>query len=96
MISYEKVYTIHDWWDGPKTGVADYQGVPYIFNRNFDEALDDYDDYYLLSPITNQQFELIIEGYEIWLLYRDASNEQKDASKIYGSLPYDQERYLEI
>ncbi|OMF06041.1 hypothetical protein BK127_31335 [Paenibacillus sp. FSL H7-0331] len=50
---YEKVHTMHDWWDGLKAGVAEYQGIPYIFTKNFSEELDDYDDYYLLNPITD-------------------------------------------
>lgn len=96
MVIYERVYTMHDWWDGPKSGVADYQGVPYIFNRNFNDELDEYNDYYLLSPITNEQCQLIIEGYEIWKRDRDADVDQQNSSNIYGTLPGDQERYIEI
>lgn len=52
--------------------------------------------YYLLNPITYKQFQLIVEGHEIWLRYRDAPIEQINSSKIYGSLPEDQKRYIEI
>ncbi|WP_379158974.1 hypothetical protein [Paenibacillus sp. sgz5001063] len=86
---------MNDWWDGPKTGVADYKGAPHIFNKNFNESLDDYDEYYLLTPITQEQCQLIIEGYEIWKRYRDASSEQQSPS-IYGALPGEHERYVEI
>jgi hypothetical protein len=48
---YETVYNMLGWWDGPHTGVADYQGVPHLFRRDFDEAADEYAQTYALFRV---------------------------------------------
>lgn len=51
---YETVYNLLDWWDGPHTGIADYQGAPHLFRRDFDEAADEYAATYSLFPVAAQ------------------------------------------
>lgn len=66
MSNYEKMHAIFDWWDGPKVGVVDYKRKPHIYHRVFDELVDDYIDVYRLTPITEEEFKLLMELNEIF------------------------------
>lgn len=35
---FERVYS-HDWYDGPRTGVADYKGQPPLFASEWDDRM---------------------------------------------------------
>ncbi len=57
---FEPVLSIHDYYDGPRVGVANFQGVPHRFRSlgwlpdgGFDEGYDydPVDDRFFLSPL---------------------------------------------
>jgi hypothetical protein len=62
----EKVITISNWWDGPLEGLAYYNGIVCIYERIFDEGLDDYIDEYYLTPVTNNEKDEIISDWQEW------------------------------
>lgn len=62
----EKVITINYWWDGPKSGLAQYNGEICIYQRIFDEAMDDWSDEYFLIPVNEQEEALIMTEWEEW------------------------------
>ncbi|MBK8257717.1 MAG: hypothetical protein IPK82_34240 [Polyangiaceae bacterium] len=66
-MNWERAYTINDFYDCPRFGVADLGGVPHIYSCRFNEGADEYDDVYLLSPITQELSALVIEDWSIWL-----------------------------
>ena len=39
---YEPVLTVHSWWDGPRSGVANFGGKPYLYTSSWDDAADDW------------------------------------------------------
>lgn len=47
----EKVYVECDWYDGPRAGIADVNGIPHRFVSNFDHDADDWSDTFTLFPI---------------------------------------------
>lgn len=96
MDTYEKIHTIQDWWDGPREGVADYKGKPHVFTRVFDEDLDDYSDFFLLTPITEEEFHLIMEGNEIWKRWVMDFEERLVPLSSHPCLPEERARYEEI
>lgn len=55
-----------DWWDGPLTGLAEYQGREYFFDAVWDEAADDrtYPRRLLLRTITDAEIA------EEWRVHR--------------------------
>lgn len=49
---FERVYTVHDYWDGPRSGFADFGGVPHAYRSLWLDDLDEWDpDRFELSPI---------------------------------------------
>src|SRR5262249_20606690 len=63
---YETVWTLWYYCDGPREGVADYQGRPHVFVSEWDEQADDYGDAFLLKPIDDETFRLVMEDWAIW------------------------------
>ena len=41
---YERVHTVLDYYDGPRKGVADFEGQPHLYECIFDDANDNYSD----------------------------------------------------
>jgi hypothetical protein len=67
--SPERVYVENDWYDGPRSGVADINGIPHRFRSNFDEQLDEYLGTFLVWPIDDQALALEIEQWQIFIAW---------------------------
>lgn len=68
---WEKVRTVHDYCDGPRSGIADYRGVPHAYKCKWDSAVDEWSTEFLLSPITPEQLAVIEEAWSIWRRYQE-------------------------
>ena len=64
---FETVYALWSYCDGPREGVADYQGHPHVFVSEWNEQADDYGDAFLLKPISDETFRLVMED---WCIFR--------------------------
>ena len=62
----DTVHAIWDFYDGPRTGVADFHGQPHYFSCQWDDAEDDYSNTYSLSPIDADTFALVLQKRAIW------------------------------
>ena len=62
----EKVITINDWWDGPLLGLAYYNGIVCIYERVFDETIDDFSNEYYLTPINSDFENEILKEWQEW------------------------------
>ena len=58
---YEKVYTISDYWDQPRSGAADFKGQPHSYECVFDEAEDDWSKVFILKPLDVETLKLAME-----------------------------------
>ena len=101
MVGYERVYSITDFWDGPRAGAADYAGVPHLFRSVWRGDQDDWDlDRYFLHPITTEQATWEAESWTIWRRFaakhggRQAAVPENAAD--WGALPEDLERHREL
>jgi hypothetical protein len=90
---YEIVFTVQDYQDGPRSGVANFDGKPHFYACVFDDVHDDYTDSYILTPITEQTFEAALENWEIFLRWRAAFDLGKVALDTHPALPQDTIRY---
>ncbi len=70
----EKVYVENDWYDGPRIGIADFNGVPHRFVAHF-EDLKGYEDTFSLFPIAKEELELEVEQ---WKIYVDWNKKYED------------------
>jgi hypothetical protein len=92
-MAWDRVHTVHDYYDGPRRGIADVGGVPHIYEAEFDYSSDEFGDTYFASPVDENLFTLVMEDWEIWLRW-DAAHKRGDASiETHPALPQDRERY---
>jgi hypothetical protein len=93
---YDKVYTVTDYYDGARAGVADFNGQPHYYECQFDEMKGDWSDIFLLKPIDSETFRLALEGWNIWGRWHAARESGDVGLDTHPALPEDRERYNEV
>ena len=61
--AFERVYTVYDFYDGPRAGFADFDGAPHAYRSIWREDLDDWDpeDRFQLWPVPPDVLALALE-----------------------------------
>ena len=101
---YETVYVVEDWYDGPRSGFANYQQQPHFYRSLFldIEINSDYDpdeNRFELTPVSEQVVEWAVASHYLWLKWNEAyragtiAQEANDEIRI---LPEDRVRYQEL
>jgi len=70
MVKYgppERVYVENEWYDGPRAGVADINGIPHRFKSLFDEEEDQYLGTFIVWPVDKRVLDLEIEQWCIFV-----------------------------
>ena len=89
----DRVYTVNDYYDGPRLGIADVDGVPHIYEAEFDDSSDEYGDTYFVSPVDESLLALVLEDWEIWLRWDSAFKRGAVSVESHPALPQDRERH---
>ncbi|GLH79197.1 hypothetical protein SSBR45G_41060 [Bradyrhizobium sp. SSBR45G] len=92
-MAWQRVYTVNDYYDGPRLGLADVDGVPHIYEAEFNHSTEEYGDTYFVSPVDEQLFALILEDWDIWLRWETAFKRGEVALDTHPALPGDRERH---
>ncbi|RAK68325.1 hypothetical protein [Hymenobacter edaphi] len=92
----DKVYTMTDWYDGPREGVADYQGKPHHYRCQTGYEPYDEPSRYRLTPLDEEAFQLEMEDWAIWLRYCTACQEGRATAEMHPALPEDRPRHKEL
>jgi hypothetical protein len=50
-MSTDRILTVNEYYDGPRLGIAEFGGVPHVYEAEFDHSTDEYGDTYFLSPV---------------------------------------------
>lgn len=66
MKTQDIVYTIEEFWDCPREGVAEYQGKAVYYNCLFDEEADDWSEVYELRELREESLERIFAEEGNW------------------------------
>jgi hypothetical protein len=90
---WDRVHTVNDYYDGPRRGVADVDGVPHIYEAEFDHSSDEYGDTYFVSPIDKGLMALILEDWQIWLRWDSAFKRGEVSVESHPASPEDRERH---
>ncbi len=69
---WEPVFTVNEFFDGPRQGFANYHGRPHAYLCEWDERADDWRTIYLVSPVSEEQLRLAIEDWDIWRRWASA------------------------
>lgn len=92
---YEAVFTVGDYYDGPRSGVANFHGMPHFYECIFDQVGDNYSNSYLLIALSQEAFNAAIENWQIFLRWRAAFDLGKASRETHPTLPEDRNRYEE-
>ncbi len=92
----ESVLTVHDYYDGPVLGLAQFEGAPHIYARLFDSAAEEWTDAYQLQPIAPDDLTLVLEDWSIWCRFFAAWRSGRLSMEEPYALPEDSERRTAI
>jgi hypothetical protein len=80
-VAFERVYCISNYYDGPKEGIANYEGRPHRYLFEWDELADDYAKTFTLAPVDEETMKLALEQWNIWrkweIAFRRGAVDQK-------------------
>lgn len=93
---FEIVHTLTDWYDGPRRGIADYQGKPHLFESEWRDGEDVDADTFLLMPIDQETFAFALEDWAIWRRWETAFHQGKATQETHPALPKDRSRHEEV
>jgi hypothetical protein len=95
-MTWERVHTVNNYYDGPRLGAADLGGRPHLYESIFDEAADEYSDLFWVMPIDESRFSLVMEAWAIWLRWQAAFRSGNASSDTHPALPEDRQRRDEL
>ena len=81
-MKFDRVLTVNDYRDGPRRGVAELDGVPHIYEAEFDDNGEGYGDTYFLSPIEPALLALVLEQRAACADPQAASGELAPAERV--------------
>lgn len=88
-----------DFYDGPRRGIADFRGVPHLFESTFaniGNVPGNEQDVFRLSPVASEVFQLAIEDWSIWIRWETALRRGETAPETHPALPIDRARHHEL
>jgi hypothetical protein len=97
------VHTVRDWYDGPRSGSAQYQDAPYWYRSVYLDAdeWNEEEDRFELTPLSEEALAWDRERSEIFRRW-DALRTEADRRhspvdpETFGALPEDRVRYAEL
>ena len=92
----DRVLTINDYYDGPRLGIAEMNGVPHIYEAEFDHNTEEYGDTYFLSPVEQELLALVLEDWQIWLRWEAALKRGEISVEAHPALPSERSRHEEL
>jgi hypothetical protein len=92
---FEVVYT-HDWYDGPRQGVADLQGMPHFFQSEWRDGEGSDADSFLLTPIDPDTLALVLEDWDIWRRWETAFHQGTATQATHPALAEERSRHEEL
>jgi hypothetical protein len=91
--NFERVYTTTDWYDGPRIGIADFEGKPHLFVSRFDTSEDSYSDVFELREVDTETLRLALEDWGIWTRWENAFHAGQTTKDTHPALPEDRARH---
>jgi hypothetical protein len=93
---YEYVHTVTDYYDGPRKGIANYQGRPHLYECVFDEIKDNYSELFSLAPVDSETLQLAMEDWAIRRRWELAYHSGKTERDTHPALPQESARHAEL
>jgi hypothetical protein len=95
-VAADRVLTVNEYYDGPRLGVAELNGIAHVYEAEFDHNSDEYGDTYFLSPIDEGLLGLVLEDWAIWCRWHSAYGRGDVTLESHPALPEDRQRHEEL
>jgi hypothetical protein len=92
----ERVYAVWEYYDGIRSGVADFRGEPHYFEQPWSEQLDDYLPTFLLKAISQSTLIEVLEQAQIFRDWEAAFHRGEVEQDTHPGLPGQNPRYAEL
>jgi hypothetical protein len=96
MRDFEEVFTVTEYYDGPRRGIASFNGRPHFYDCIFSDEKQDYTNLYRLAPVAPDLFALAMEDWAIWKRWERAFHAGEATKDSHPVLPDERARHLEI
>lgn len=93
---WEPVHTVDNFWDRPRSGVADFGGAPHFYDCIFDDDADDWTDRYVLGPLPSTAFATVMEHWALLERWRNALDRGDVTVKSAPVFPEDRSLYTQL
>lgn len=96
------VYTVDDWYDGPRAGAADYQGAPHWYRSVYldTDTWNPDEDRFELTPLTARVLAWARKRSGIFHRWEDARRagavDWDGDEATFGAFPEEMDRYREL
>jgi hypothetical protein len=95
-MNMDRVLTVNEYYDGPRLGIAEFHGVPQIYEAEYDHSAEEYGDTYFLSPVDSELLALILEDWQIWLRWDAAFKSGEVQINTHPARPSEEHRHKVI
>jgi hypothetical protein len=92
---YEPVFTVLEYYDGPRKGIASYRKTPHFFDCIINDK-NEYSEKYLLTPVDDETYRLAMEASEIFRKWEIRFHDNKRASTTSRAYLLDTKKYRAI
>jgi hypothetical protein len=96
-MGYETVHTVWDYYDGPRSGIADFEGRPHYYNSEWDDNRNNYAaDIFTIMPVDEETFSIALEQWKIWQEWEFAFHGGEVSEKTHPGIPGNHPKYEEL
>jgi hypothetical protein len=95
-MTFETVHEVWDYWDGIRSGFADYRGIPHHFEAEWNPADDDYRSTFTLRRVEGSTIALARERNEIFEKWRWALHRGEVSPESHPGLSDQNPRFAEL
>jgi len=92
----DRVYTVADYYDGPREGIADFRGSPHAYSSLRQDIGSRMPDTFLLKPLDSEALALALEDWAIWERWEAAYKSGRTHEDTHPALPVDRPRHIEL
>jgi hypothetical protein len=92
----EHVYSMTDYYDGPRGGIANYCELPHVYRTLWADIDRNRPDVFELIPIDGQTLTLALEDWAIWRRWEAAFHRGETSQDTHPALPEDRLRHEEL
>jgi hypothetical protein len=93
---FEPVYSVWDYWDGPRSGVAAAGGDPCYFHCEWDAGSNVWSEYFTLKRLDAEALTLAKERDQIWCAWEATFYRGEVPASTHPGLPGENARYAAL